>query len=82
MKNFIEATSDCKGKGKIKRCINCDTITLFFPLETAIESNNPLNKARICFVDGTYIDTIETYDELVSKISIWQRWYGRGSENE
>ena len=68
MKNFIEVASDCGRHGQVKRGVNCDNITIFFPIETAIESNNTLNKARICFVDGTYVDTIETYEELVSKL--------------
>ena len=67
MKKFIEATSDCKGKGKIKRCINCDTVTLFFPLD-ALDINDTLNRARVCFTDGTYIDVIETYDEMILKL--------------
>ena len=67
MKIFIEATSDCKGRGKIKRCINCDTITLFFPLDDQ-DIDGTLNRARICFTDGTYVDVMETYDEMVLKL--------------
>ena len=67
MKIFIEATSDCKEKGQIQRAVNCDNITVFFPLDTS-EINGTLNRARICFTDGTYIDVMETYDELISKL--------------
>ena len=67
MKIFIEATSDCKEKGQIQRAVNCDNITVFFPLDTS-EINGTLNRARICFTDGTYIDVMETYDELILKL--------------
>ena len=68
---FIEVISDCKEKGKIKRYINCNQITVLFPLEKS-EIDNTLNKSRIWFVDSTYIDVIEPYDELIYKMSIWQ----------
>ena len=73
MKKFIEATSDCKGKGKIKRCINCGTITLFFPLDALEDINGTLNRARVCFTDGTYIDVMETYDELVLNLKLLKK---------
>ena len=67
IKNYTEAISDCREHGKIKRFINCDTITLFFPLDDQ-DIDGTLNRTRICFTDGTYVDVMETYDEMVLKL--------------